>query len=294
MSLFILDKDLLPEYSLLDSGNGKRLEKFGQFILSRPDPQALWKLHLPESEWKKASATFKEGGNSQDRWFKGSVPQKWLMRYKDITFYCKLTPFKHTGVFPEQAIHWDWMERLITARVKSGNKPQILNLFAYTGIASLVATKAGARVTHVDASRPAIGWAKENQSASQLDLQGIRWILDDCLKFIHREFKRGVKYDGIILDPPSFGHGPNGERWEFETHFPKLMDACKNLLSAKPLFLIVNAYAISASHLMLENVLKDVFSGFGGGIEAGELVLKEETNHRLLSTGIFARWSREA
>jgi len=128
MSLFILDKDLLPEYSLLDSGNGKRLEKFGQFILSRPDPQALWKLHLPESEWKKASATFKEGGNSQDRWFKGSVPQKWLMRYKDITFYCKLTPFKHTGVFPEQAIHWDWMERLITARVKSGNKPQILNL----------------------------------------------------------------------------------------------------------------------------------------------------------------------
>lgn len=172
MSLLILLNNLLPEYSLLDSGDGKRLEKFGPYILSRLDPQALWIPSLPESEWRKADASFKEGGNSQERWFVSSkLPEKWLMKYKELAFYLKLSPFKHTGVFPEQALNWEWMEKLIGSRLadaRSNQKVNVLNLFAYTGIASLVAAKSGAKVTHVDGSRPTIGWAKDNQLASKL------------------------------------------------------------------------------------------------------------------------------
>jgi 23S rRNA (cytosine1962-C5)-methyltransferase len=296
MSLLILPDDLLPEYQLLDSGDGKRLEKFGPYTLSRLDPQALWIPGLPESEWRKASATFKEGGNSQERWFvNGKLPPKWKMEYKDLSFYLKLSPFKHTGVFPEQALNWIWMEKLIDSRLadaRSNQKVNILNLFAYTGVASLVAAQHGAKVTHVDGSRPTIGWAKENQIASKLAPDSIRWILDDCLQFAKREVRRGVKYDGIILDPPVYGHGPKGEKWDFDKDFPKLMEVCRQLLSDNPLFIIVNAYAVSASYLMLENILEDTTRGLGGEIEAGELVLKERKRDRLLSTGIFARWSK--
>lgn len=307
MSLLVLPDDLLPEYQLLDSGDGKRLEKFGPYILSRLDPQALWKPGLPESEWRKAQATFKEGGNSQERWFvNGKVPPKWQMLYKDLSFYLKLSPFKHTGVFPEQALNWKWMTDVIlnasegsqdgksrdSSPARNDKRPNILNLFAYTGVASLVAAKSGAKVTHVDGSRPTIGWAKENQLASKLPSDSIRWILDDCLQFAKREVRRGVKYDGIILDPPVYGHGPKGEKWEFDKDFPKLMEVCKQLLSQTPLFIIVNAYAVSASYLMLENVLTDTTRGLGGSVEVGELVLKEQKRERLLSTGIFARWSR--
>lgn len=274
------------DYELLDTGDGHRLERFGKYRLVRPDPQIIWKPRLEKSEWLKADAVF---AKEKEAWQnKNAVPSKWLLKYEDLSFWCQLTPFKHTGVFPEQSLQWSWMKNQIITAKRPTN---ILNLFAYTGIASLVAAAAGAKVTHVDASRPTIGWAKENQKASKLENKPIRWILDDAMKFVEREIKRGVRYDGIIMDPPIYGHGPTGEKWNFYTSFPKLMDLARKVLSPEPLFVIINAYAISASSLMLENVLKDFAKDLGGEIEVGELALQETLSKRLLSTGIFARWS---
>lgn len=281
-----------PDYELLDSGSGQRLERFGEYLLVRPDPQIIWQPHLPESEWKSADAIFKRTEKDQGKWlFKNIVKKQWLLKYRNISFYCKFAPFKHTGVFPEQTIQWEWISQLLHP-LSPTIQPHILNLFAYTGIASLIAVEAGAKVTHVDASFPTIGWARENQKASGLDNKPIRWILDDALKFCEREVRRGVKYDGIIMDPPVFGHGPGGERWDFNESFPKLMEVCQKLLSKNPLFVLVNAYAISTSAITLENVLKDYLTNLDGKFESGELALQEKNTKRLLSTGIFARWSR--
>ncbi|CAN5121381.1 class I SAM-dependent methyltransferase [soil metagenome] len=281
------------KYSLLDSGNGKRFERFGQYSLVRPDPQALWRPHLQQNEWHKADATFDETGG-RGRWITKKVPEKWEITWNDLTFYAKLSPFKHTGIFPEQTINWEWLTDKIANRklLANGRKPNILNLFAYTGGASLVCAKAGASVTHVDASKPTIGWARENQTLSGLDDRPIRWILDDAMKFVEREVKRGLRYDGIIMDPPVYGHGPNREVWDFTSSFPELMNLCRKALSDTPMFVLINAYAISASSLMLENVLADFSKGLGGTIEVGELALQEEGTKRLLSTGIFGRWSK--
>ncbi|MDE2590833.1 MAG: class I SAM-dependent methyltransferase, partial [Patescibacteria group bacterium] len=196
------------EYQLLDSGEGFRLEKFGTYILQRPDPQAIWKRTLDQQTWNNADAVFVRTSEDHGTWqIKKELPDKWLMHYKNLSFYVKLSPFKHTGVFPEQHLQWDF----ITNSIHTANREvNILNLFAYTGIATLAAAAAGAKVTHVDASKPTIGWARENQAASQLENRPIRWILDDALKFTQREVKRGIRYDGIILDPPVFGHGPDG------------------------------------------------------------------------------------
>lgn len=288
---------LLPspwsDYELLDSGHGKRLERFGKYTIIRPDPQCLWKPSLPQSEWEKSDAEFAQSGKKGDEkghWQTKVVPSKWLLNYKNLRFYAKLSPFKHTGIFPEQAANWDFIEKILT-NLKTPPQPKILNLFGYTGIASLIAAQSGAQVTHIDASYPTIGWARENQKASGLEDKPVRWILDDCLKFVEREMRRGNKYEGIILDPPVLGHGPNGEKWEFNVSFPKLLACCIKLLSEKKLFIIINAYAISASSLMLENVLKDHLTS--GSIESGELVLQESKSKRLLSTGIYARWSAQ-
>lgn len=280
----ILTPQEWTDYELIDSGNGYRLERFGQYLVSRPDPDIIWSPHLPESEWIKANAVFKKSGNSGSWVMKKELPEKWLIGYKDLRFWIKLSPFKHTGIFPEQAVHWEWIKKAISSA-------NILNLFGYTGAASLAAASAGAKVTHVDASYPAIGWARENQRASGLEQASIRWIQDDCQKFVEREIKRGNKYDGIIMDPPSFGHGPDGGTWKFHEDFPRLLRACKQILSGRPLFVIVNAYAISSSALMLENMLAEVLGGLGGSIESGELALAEKDTSRLLSTGIFARWN---
>lgn len=275
------------DYELLDTGDEHRLERFGKYILVRPDPQIIWRPRLSKSEWLKADAIF---AKEKEQWInRNNVPQKWLLQYDNLKFYCQLTPFKHTGVFPEQLLQWEWMREKITNAKRELN---ILNLFAYTGIASLVAAAAGAKVTHVDASRPTIGWAKENQLTSKLENKPIRWILDDAIKFVEREIKRGVRYDGILMDPPIYGHGPNGEKWNFNISFPKLLDLCRQALSDQPVFVLINAYAISASALMLENCLKDFAEDLGGTIEAGELALEEKNSKRLLSTGIFARWSK--
>ncbi|MDO8429164.1 MAG: class I SAM-dependent methyltransferase [Candidatus Daviesbacteria bacterium] len=286
------------DYELIDSGDGRRLERFGGYLLSRPDPQIIWKPSLPKVEWEKATAAFEQSWKLTN-----NQPEKWLCKYQNISFWVKLSPFKHTGVFPEQAVHWEFIHSVILNKVKNlvldpsaspqyDSLPNVLNLFAYTGIASLVSAKAGAKVTHVDASYPAIGWFQENIKASGLESAQIRWIEDDVLKFCEREVKRGVKYDGIIMDPPVYGHGPKGETWDFNKSFPKLLALCQSLLTDKPLFVIANAYAISSSAITLENVFKDYFGDLEGDIESGELALKESgPSERILSTGIFARWS---
>ncbi len=279
------------EYSLLDSGNGYRLEQFGKYLLRRPDPQIIWQPKLSKEDWGKADIIFDESATTHTKWIKkNSAPEKWEMTYGDIRFFAKLTPFKHTGIFPEQILQWDWIKEKIK---KENRQLNILNLFAYTGVASLVAASLGAKVTHVDASSSSIAWARENQTLSNLQDKPIRWILDDAIKFTQREVKRGVKYDGILMDPPIYGHGPHKEVWDFHKSFPQLMSICKQVLSSNSVFLIVNAYAISSSALMLENVLKDYLSDLGGEIESGELALEEKYHHRLHSTGIFARWSKE-
>lgn len=280
----ILETSGWENYELIDSGNGRRLERFGKYILSRPDPQAIWLPKAPAEIWNKADAVFDKGWK-----MKTKMPDKWIVKYQNISLCLKLTPFKHTGIFPEQKIHWDYIQQRIPSAKRQLN---ILNLFGYTGASSLVAAETGTKVTHVDASRPAITWFRENQSLSGLMDKPIRIIVDDAIKFTAREIKRGVKYDGIIMDPPVYGHDPKGGIWDFNKDFPHLLKNCSKILSGSPLFVIVNAYAISASALMLENVMKDFFEKLGGKIEVGELCLKEKIGGRLLSTGIFARWSK--
>jgi 23S rRNA (cytosine1962-C5)-methyltransferase len=288
------------DYELIDSGQECRLERYGKYILIRPDPQAIWKKKLPDSEWQKANAEFKRTEGEKGKWVQKNMPAKWEMSFRNLKFYCKLSPFKHTGIFPEQSVQWEFISNVIASpgsksgvnsAKQSSKEINILNLFGYTGAASLAAAAAGAKVTHIDASYPTIGWARENQKLSGLEGKPIRWIQDDAIKFCKREIKRGVKYDGIILDPPAYGHGPEGETWKFNEHFPQLLEICRQILSDKPLFIIVNAYAISSSALMLENVLKDYFGNLGGQIEIGELALQEKNEGRLLSTGIFAQIS---
>jgi 23S rRNA (cytosine1962-C5)-methyltransferase len=270
-------------YELIDSGEGRRLERFGDYLLDRPDPQIIWKKTLTAEEWK-ADAIF------EDKWVRNiDVPEKWEMEHEGVKFWAKLSPFKHTGVFPEQAIQWEY----IFDKVKGEEREvKVLNLFGYTGIASLFAAKAGASVTHVDASRPAVTWANENKTLNGMENLPIRWIIDEAIKFTAREIKRGVKYDAIIMDPPAYGHGPNGEVWDFNKNLPILLENCKQILSDKPLFILVNAYAISSSSITLANTLNDYFGKLGGTIENGELTLKETSGGRLLSTGIWARWNK--
>jgi len=278
----------LQDYELLDSGDQLKLERFGSYVLGRPETQAIWKPGLEEKHWDKVNAYFKASGDKFGKWVThGAMPEKWLMHHKKLAFYAKLAPFKHTGVFPEQAVQWDWMIELIK---KAKRQINVLNLFAYTGIATLACAESGAKVTHVDSSYPAIGWAKLNQTASKLTDKPIRWIEDDVVRFVQREINRGVKYDAIIMDPPVRGHGANGEVWSFNDSFPQLVADCAKLLSDNPLFFLVNAYAVSFYPSTLENILMDHLPD--GNFECGELCIKEKSEGRLLSTGIYARWTQ--
>ncbi|MBI3985134.1 MAG: class I SAM-dependent methyltransferase [Candidatus Levybacteria bacterium] len=272
------------DYELLDSGNGKRLERFGKYIISKPDPQAIWKPHLPKADWDKADATYLD---EEKKWNKNSLPDKWPLSYKNVKFYAKLTNFKHTGVFPEQVLNWDFIEEKLKNTKKEIN---VLNLFGYTGIASLICSANGAKVTHLDGSKPAISWARENQQLSGLADKPIRWILDDAVEFTAREARRGNMYDAIIMDPPVYGHGPNGEIWDFNKSFSVLLENCRAALNKNPLFVIINAYAISASSLMLRNMMEDYLKLPKDQIQCGELALEENDRNRMLSTGIIARF----
>lgn len=276
------------DYELLDSGDGMRFERFGPYKTIRPDPQAIWQPSLPKIDWQEADVRFQRITQDKGKWlFKRHLPEKWLMQWNNLSFWTRLTSFKHTGVFPEQSLQWEFIQDSI----KKASRPvSVLNLFGYTGIASVAAAAAGAKVTHVDASKPSITFARDNQIASKLQDRPIRWILDDAGKFVEREIKRGNKYDALIMDPPVYGHGPTGQIWKFSEDFPRLLGNCAQILSDKPLFVIVNAYAISSSALMLGNVLGDFLPK--GNIEVGELALQETISKRLLSTGIYARWTK--
>lgn len=281
-------------YELIDSGRGEKLERFGDFVLRRPDPQALWDYSLSEDEWKKADAFF-ERGQKNARWVVSNkqMSKQWNIEFGNLTLKISPTAFKHTGLFPEQLSNWQWMEQKIkNQKSKAKEEIKVLNLFGYTGGATLSCTKAGALVTHVDASKSAIAWGKENQTLSGLAEAPIRWILDDAVDFVKKEIKRGKKYDGILLDPPSFGHGPNGEMWNIEEGFLDLISLCKELLSPTPLFLLINGYSAGYSSIGYLNTILDLKDRFGGVFEHGELCLEENNGkNRLLPSGIFARWS---
>jgi 23S rRNA (cytosine1962-C5)-methyltransferase len=273
-------------YSLLDSGEGEKLEKYGQYILSRPDPQALWRKRLPEKEWEKAHAIFLRDGRSTEWKIKLGVPTKWVVELQGLKFWVKPTSFKHTGLFPEQSSNWHWLSGVI----HSAKRPlEVLNLFGYTGASTLATAKAGAKVCHVDSSKSAITWARENAELNGMQDKPIRWIMDDAVKFVKREIKRDHRYDGIIMDPPAFGHGPTGEMWKIEDNFLDLLDLCKQLLSDNPAFFLVNGYSSGYSAIAYENALGDLMST-KGEIEKGALTIREQATDRILPCGIFARW----
>lgn len=287
----ILKLEKQNNYELLDSGNGEKLEKFGNFILSRPDPQAIWDKTKNLSLWEKAELIF-ERKDKKIKWFiKNGVPKDWVISFGNLNFLIKPTSFKHIGLFPEQLNNWLWFEKIIKTSNKSRNI-SVLNLFAYTGGATLICAKAGAEVCHVDASKNAVIWAKENATLSNLDNKPIRWIIDDVILFLKRELKRGRKYDAIIMDPPSFGHGPKDELWKIEDDFLNLINLSKELLSDDPLFVLINGYTSGYSSIAYENIIKNMMSKYVGEIESGELVLKQD-NGILLPAGIFARWTKK-
>ena len=275
------------EYELLDSGDGKKLERYGTFVLSRPDPQALWKPLLNKNEWEKADATFIRNGKKVEWKTKKNLPEAWTIPFGGLVFEIRPTTFKHTGLFPEQRENWKWIASVIK---KSKHPVNVLNLFGYTGGASLAGAQAGATVTHVDGSKMAIDWAKKNQKLSGLSEKPIRWILDDTLAFLRREIKRGNRYDGIVMDPPAFGHGPNGEIWKIEEQLNELLDLCKKVLSDQPIFFLINGYASGYSPIAYQNNLLFLKEAFKGTIETGELAIEEPKTGRLLPCGIFARW----
>ncbi|MFA6340629.1 MAG: class I SAM-dependent methyltransferase [Candidatus Paceibacterota bacterium] len=278
------------EYELIDSGNEEKLERYGKYVLRRPDPQALWNKTLPEKEWKNADAFFfreddKKGWKKKNE----SMQNEWQISFGKLRFNIKPTAFKHTGVFPEQEQNWKWtMERI----EKAGRPVKILNLFGYTGGATLAALSAGAEVTHVDGSKSAVTWAKENAELSGLSKKPVRWIIDDAKKFVMREIKRGVKYDGIIMDPPSFGRGAKGEIWKIEDDLPALIEECSKILSSDPILFLINGYAAGYSSIAYYNTLEPKMKKYWGQFEIGELTIQESKGGRLLPCGIFVRWSR--
>lgn len=278
------------DYELLDSGNGKKLERFGAYCLVRPEAEAIWQPSLPEREWKLAHAVFHPSQEEMGGHWEvmRNLPSRWMMEYKGLRFYVQTTASRHVGVFPEQAGQWDWL----TERIQSCGRPlRVLNLFGYTGLATLAAARAGAQVTHVDASPKVVGWARDNQGLSGLGEAKIRWIVDDALKFVRREHRRGVFYDGLILDPPKFGRGPKGEVWEFYKLIPELLEACAQVLSPEPQFVWMTAYSVKASSLTLYNAVFEKMKRWRGTITAGEVVLAEKSAGRLLAMSIFVSWS---
>ncbi len=289
-SYTFLTADDWQEYALLDSGDGRKLERFGPYTFVRSEPRAMWRPALAVRNWDAADAVFHLTGEESggDWYFRRKLPATWSLKYKGLCFEAQATSSRHMGVFPEQAAHWDW----IAGQIKAVRRPvRVLNLFGYTGLATLAAAQVGAEVTHVDAAKRAITQARRNQELSGLTERPIRWIVEDALKYIQREVRRGSRYDGLILDPPKFGRGAGGRVWEFFEHFPELLDTCKELLSPKPLFVVITAYAVQASALYLYHALEGRLAGLGGALTAGELVTVEQSAGRWLSQAIFARWT---
>lgn len=293
----VLIADDWEDYRLLDSGNGAKLEQVGPYRFARPEPQALWAPRLPAKDWGVADAVFAPAALDDDdagRWrFNRQLPETWTLAWDGIQFLSRPTPFRHLAFFPEHSVHWRFARESLAAH--KGEQAEVLNLFGYTGLASLVCAKAGAKVTHVDASKKAIGFARDNQREAGLDTAPIRWIADDALTFVKRELRRGRRYDGIILDPPKFGRGPDGETWRLESDLPELLEACQTLLRRDPNqrgsargFMIATVYAVRLSYLALAQTAQQCFEG--GEWQVGEMALPHEGRDELLPTAIFARW----
>ncbi len=277
------------DYEILDMANGEKLERWNNILLVRPDPQIIWKDKTYPELWKKANAVYKRSSTGGGAWkYKNTIPKSWQVKYKDLTFNIKPMGFKHTGLFPEQAVNWDWMINKIK---KSGREIKVLNLFAYTGGATVACLYAGASVTHVDSSKGMVEWAKENVTSSGLRERPVRFLIDDVVKFVNREIRRGNKYDAIIMDPPSYGRGANGEVWKFEDNISDLVNLCMKVLSDKPLFFLINSYTTGISSVVLENMLrKSDLSKLKGKFSSGEVGLPMKNSKLVLPCGIYGKW----
>ncbi len=278
------------DYEVIDTSKGQKLERWGKYILLRPDPQVLWDTPKKNPAWKNLNAHYHRSKKGGGEWEFFDLPEQWAIHYKDLTFHLKPFSFKHTGLFPEQAANWDWFSDLI----KNANRPiKVLNLFAYTGGATCAAAKAGASVTHVDASKGMVTWAKENAAASGLSDAPIRWIVDDCVKFVEREIRRGNHYDAIIMDPPSYGRGPKGEIWKIEEKIHPFIALCQQLLSDDPLFFLVNSYTTGLAPAVLTYLIStEVVSKHGGQVISDEIGLPVSDNGLVLPCGAAGRWQK--
>ena len=278
------------DYKILDMADGQKLEKWGDVILSRPDPQIIWKDKSYPEKWKNINATYHRSKTGGGTWeYNKKMPQQWQIKYKDLTFNIKPMGFKHTGLFPEQAVNWDWMINKIK---NSKREIKVLNLFAYTGGATVACASAGASVCHVDSSKGMVTWAKENIVSSGLKDKPVRFIVDDVVKFVNREIRRGNKYDAIIMDPPSYGRGTNGEVWKFEENIGSLVELCTKVLSDKPLFFLINSYTTGISSMVLENILR-LSINKKGKLSCGEIGLPMSNSDLILPCGIYARYEGE-
>lgn len=281
-----------PDYALLDSGGGRKLERFGGYTVVRPEPQCVWAPRLPAAEWQRADAVFDPADEEETgRWrFAGAAPERFPLRWGGVAFHARLTPFRHLAFFPEQAPNWAWLAQAV-AGLPDGAR--VLNLFGYTGVASLVCARAGAQVTHVDASKKSVGWARENAELAGLADRPIRWIVEDAHRYVQREIRRGARYEGVILDPPKFGRGPGGETWRLFEHLAAMAADCAALLSERAGFVLLNAYAARLSGLSLAHVLRDALAGREGRIDWGELALSEQDGDREVGLSFFARWTSD-
>ena len=285
--MWIADK--WKDYEVLDTSDGEKLERWGKYILVRPDPQVIWSTPRKHPDWQKINGHYHRSSKGGGEWEFFNLPEQWKISYRDLNFHLKPFSFKHTGLFPEQAVNWDWF----SDKIKNANKPiKVLNLFAYTGGATLAAAQAGASVTHVDASKGMVTWAKENAVESGLEQAPVRWLVDDCKKFVEREIRRGHHYDGIIMDPPSYGRGPKGEIWKIEESiFPFIM-LCTQILSEEPLFFLVNSYTTGLAPSVLGYMLSVALKKYGGYVEAEEIGLPVMSSGLILPCGASGRWER--
>ncbi len=277
------------DYELLDTSDGERLERWGTIRLIRPDPQIIWDTPKEHPVWRTANARYHRASTGGGKWqVYTRVPDVWKVRYKDLTFQIKTMGFKHTGLFPEQAVNWDWMQE----KIKNAGRPvSVLNLFAYTGGATLACAAAGAQVCHVDASKGMVAWARENAAVSGLADKPIRWIVDDCIKFVQREIRRGRRYDAIVMDPPSYGRGPGGEVWKLEEQLYSLLTLCEGVLSDRPLFFLLNSYTTGLSPAVMEYMLGTLLTPkFGGSTTSSEIGLPVTVTKRTLPCGSTAIW----
>lgn len=275
------------DYEVLDTSSGEKLERWGKYILVRPDPQVIWTTPHDQPGWKKKNGHYHRSSKGGGEWEFFDLPKQWSINYKELTFNLKPFSFKHTGLFPEQASNWDWFGDKIR---KAGRPVKVLNLFAYTGGATLAAAAAGAAVTHVDASKGMVTWAKENAASSGLTDAPIRWIVDDCMKFVEREIRRGNHYDAIIMDPPSYGRGPKGEIWKIEDAIYPLIQRCAELLSSKPLFFLVNSYTTGLAPAVLTYMIATALKKYDGHVESQEVGLPVTSSGLVLPCGASGRW----